>query len=171
MTMTDAPQTSPSDGEKSSDFPVTVRHRVPASWTDYNGHMNEAHYLEVGSLATDGLMELIGADKAYIAGGFSYFTVESHVRYLDEVHENEILSATTQVLAGSAKKMHLFHRLWRGDGTLSATVETLLLHIDLTERRTCPATPEVTEKLSALAQAHAGHVADGAGRFVGQRRD
>ena len=65
--------------------PVPAARQVPTSWTDYNGHMNETHYLEAASLATDRFMELIGAGPDYIAQGRSYFTVESHVRYLDEV--------------------------------------------------------------------------------------
>lgn len=50
-------------------LPVTAQRQIPVSWTDYNGHMNETHYLEAGSLATDRFMELIGADASYIASG------------------------------------------------------------------------------------------------------
>ncbi|MGB1034410.1 MAG: carnitine 3-dehydrogenase, partial [Primorskyibacter sp.] len=45
-------------------LPVTGARAVPQSWTDYNGHMNETHYLEVGSNATDRFMEMIGVDAA-----------------------------------------------------------------------------------------------------------
>nr|WP_132312092.1 carnitine 3-dehydrogenase [Martelella mediterranea] len=150
-------------------MPVTLRHQVPASWTDYNGHMNEAFYLEAGSRATDGFMQLIGADSAYIAKGLSYFTVESHVRYLNEVHEGDRLTATSQLLSGQGKKMHLFHRLFRGDGELAATVETLLLHTDLNARRTCVPDGSVADKLAEFERMHADIPADGAGRFVGER--
>lgn len=158
----------PAEGERDG-FPVTAARQVPVTWTDYNGHMNDTHYLEAASLATDRFMEMVGANAAYIAAGKSYFTVESHVRYLDEVHAGDQLTITTQVLAGAGKKMHLFHRLWRGDGTLAATVETLLLHTDLTTRRTSLPEPAVAEALANLATRHAGRPADGAGRFVGER--
>ncbi|WP_223252472.1 thioesterase family protein [Paracoccus mutanolyticus] len=49
----------------------------------------------------------IGAGPDYIAQGRSYFTVESHVRYLDEVRAGETLTMTTQVLAGQGKRLHL----------------------------------------------------------------
>ena len=156
--------------EEKDGLPVTVRRQVPTSWTDYNGHMNETHYLEAASLATDRLMELVGADAQYVASGLSYFTVESHIRYLDEVHAGDQLTITTQVLSGEGKKMHLFHRLWRSDGTLSATVETLLLHTDLNARRTCEPKPEVAKKLADLAQSHAAYQTEGVGRYVGQPR-
>ncbi len=59
-----------------AELPITGDRQIPQSWTDYNGHMNEAHYLEAGAAATDRFMELIGADADYIASGKSYFTVE-----------------------------------------------------------------------------------------------
>ena len=156
----------PTDG----DLPVTLSLQVPQSWTDYNGHMNEAHYLEAGSKATDRFMEMIGADADYVAGGMSYFTVESHVRYLAETHAGDRLTATTQVLDGAGKRLHLFHILTRGDGTEVATVETLLLHVDLATRKSCPPQEIVAGTLHAYADPH-GRLPqpDGAGRFVGQR--
>ncbi|MBU2962992.1 carnitine 3-dehydrogenase [Citreicella sp. C3M06] len=150
-------------------LPVTACRQVPSSWTDYNGHMNETHYLEAASKATDRFMELIGADAAYVAGGKSYFTVESHVRYLEEVHAGDRITITSQVLNGAGKKLHLLHRIWRGDGTLAATIETLLLHTDLEARRACEPEAHVADALSKLAADHAALPAEGAGRFVGQR--
>ncbi|SHI62574.1 carnitine 3-dehydrogenase [Wenxinia saemankumensis] len=155
--------------EEVDGLPVTFRAQVPSSWTDYNGHMNETHYLEAAGRASDRFMALVGADADYIAGGLSYFTVESHVRYLDEVLAGDRLTVTTQVLSGAGKKLHLFHRLARGDGTLAATVETLLLHVDLETRRSCDPALQVTEAVARHARAHEGRPAEGAGRFTGQR--
>ncbi|MCB4457054.1 carnitine 3-dehydrogenase [Leisingera sp. McT4-56] len=152
------------------ELPVTVSRPVPQSWTDYNGHMNEAHYTEASAQATDRFMEMIGADADYIAAGGSYFTVENHVRFLDELHEGDALTVTTQVLQGEGKKMHLFHRLFGPEGKLAATVETLLLHMDLNARGTSLPSPEVADKLASYAAAHAGlPLPEGVGRHVGQR--
>ncbi|MCF6431502.1 carnitine 3-dehydrogenase [Leisingera sp. MMG026] len=153
-----------------ADLPVTVSRPVPQSWTDYNGHMNEAHYTEASAQATDRFMEMIGCDAEYIAAGGSYFTVENHVRFLDELHEGDALTVTTQVLQGDGKKMHLFHRLHGPEGRLAATVETLLLHMDLTARGTSLPSQAVADKLASYAAAHAGMpLPGGAGRRVGQR--
>ena len=152
------------------DLPVTVDRIIPQSWTDYNGHMNEAHYLEVSAQATDEFMVMIGADADYVAGGKSYFTVENHIRYLDELHAGEAVTVTTQVLQGAGKKMHLFHSIVKADGTVAATTETLLLHMDLNARKSCAPEGEVAAKLADFASAHAGLPApEGAGRHVGQR--
>ena len=52
----------------------TVDRAVPLDWTDYNGHMNEARYLQAFSDASDRLMEIAGCDAAYVAAGGSFFT-------------------------------------------------------------------------------------------------
>ncbi|WP_335948155.1 carnitine 3-dehydrogenase [Salipiger bermudensis] len=150
-------------------LPITSRRAVPVTWTDYNGHMNEAAYLELGTWATDGLMKLVGADEAYVASGKSFFTVDTRIRYLDEVHRGALLSVTTQVLEGAGKKMKLFHRVLTEDGSLAATIETLMLHTDLTTRRACPPEPQVAQALEDIAARHAGRPAKGAGGAVGQR--
>lgn len=157
------------DWPETDGLPVTGDRVVPQSWTDYNGHMNETHYLEVGSQATDRFMEMVGADASYIAAGKSFFTAENHVRYLAEVHAGDRLRITTQVLAGGGKKMQLFQFIHRGDGELAATMETLLLHVNLETRRTEEPGPVVAQPLAKWVKAHAElDWPDGAGR-VGRR--
>lgn len=139
----------------SSDLPVTVERTIPQSWTDYNGHMNEARYVEASAQATDRFMEMIGADADYVSGGQSYFTVENHVCYLDELNAGDRLTIKTQVLAGEGRKLHLFHRLENGSGSLAATVETMLLHVDLGTRRSSQPSENVMETLGKFASDHA----------------
>ena len=148
----------------------TARRQVPQSWTDYNGHMNETHYLEVFSEATDRFMEIIGADQSYVDGGLSYFTVETHVRHLDEIHAGSVIRVETQVLAGEGKKLHLFHFLYNAEGEVAATGEHMLIHVSLETRSACPPSPAVAEKLESFAVSHASLPRpDGAGRAVGVR--
>jgi carnitine 3-dehydrogenase len=136
-------------------LPVTLLRQVPETWTDYNGHMSSHHYLETGSLATDRFMELVGVDAAYIAGGKSYFSVEDHVRYRAEIRAGDRITVSTQVMGGDGKRVHLFHFIHRGDGTLAATMETLLIHTDLALRRACPPDPAVERSVAAWVDAHA----------------
>lgn len=165
----DHERTLPEGGEIDG-LPISLRRTVPVTWTDYNGHMNEAAYLELGSWATDGLMQRVGANADYVASGKSFFTVDTRIRYLAEVHRGTLLTVTTQVLEGGAGKvMKLFHRVHTADGILAATIETMLLHTDLTTRRTCLPEAHVAQALAALAAAHRGRPAPGAGGAVGQR--
>lgn len=133
---------------------LTARRTVPVDWTDYNGHMNEARYLHAFADATDRFMEIFGADADYIARGGSYFTVETHIRHLDEVLAGQQISITTQCLNGQGKKLHLFHEMRVGE-TLVATGEHLLLHVSLETRHASPPISPVAETLSRIAEAHA----------------
>jgi carnitine 3-dehydrogenase len=150
----------------------TMRQQVPSDWTDYNGHMNEARYLDCFSMATDAVMRWIGIDAAYLANGGSYFTVETHIRHLDEVKAGTQIFATSQVLLGEGKKMQLFHHLYavEADGTsrLLGTGEHMLIHVDMTSRSASLPDDSVAARLATLAQAHAALPRpDGAGRAIG----
>lgn len=153
------------------DQPVlTVSRAVPLDWTDYNGHMNEARYLQAFGDATDRLMELVGCDADYISGGGSYFTVETHIRHLDEVQAGASIRIETQVLAGAGKKMHLFHTLYEGERLL-ATGEHMLIHVSLKTRRASDPADHIAKALGQVAAAHAAlPTPEGAGRAVGVDR-
>ena len=148
---------------------VTVRRAVPLDWTDYNGHMNEAKYLQAFGDATDRFMEMVGCDATYIATGGSYFTAETHIRHVDEALAGTLIEIRTQVLMGAGKKMHLWHEMYEGDRLL-ATGEHFLLHVSLKDRRPCDPSEGIVAALNVVATAHALlPTPDGAGRAVGQR--
>jgi len=130
---------------------ITVERQIPKSWTDYNGHMNATHYSELGAQASDRFMELIGADADYIASGKSFFTVEDRISYHQEVHAGDRISMRTEVLSGVAKKIHLMHHIDRGEVCV-ATIETVLVHVDLTTRRSSKPDPAVAARLQAFAK-------------------
>ena len=162
--------------DDSTDRPIeTMRQQVPAAWTDYNGHMNEARYLDCFSMATDAVMRRIGVDAGYLAAGGSYFTVETHIRHLDEVTAGSEIFATSQVLHGAGKKLQLFHHLYAagGDGEsqeprLLATGEHMLIHVDINSRSSSLPSDAVAAKLAELAAAHdALPRPEGAGRAIG----
>ncbi|MFC4669644.1 carnitine 3-dehydrogenase [Seohaeicola nanhaiensis] len=132
---------------------LTCARAVPLDWTDYNGHMTESRYLDAFAQSTDRFMELIGCDAAYIAAGGSYFTAETHIRHIDEVHAGARIEVRTQMLQGAGKKLHLFHSMYEG-ARLLATGESFLLHVDLTTRRSCEPGPQVLEGLALMRAAH-----------------
>jgi carnitine 3-dehydrogenase len=149
---------------------LTVQRVVPLDWTDYNGHMNEAKYLQAFGDATDRMMELLGCDAAYIASGGSYFTAETHIRHIDEVHAGAPITVRTQVLGGGGKKLHLWHEMYEGDRLL-ATGEHFLLHVSLATRRPSEPGPEIAQALTRVLAAHAALPPPaGAGRAVGAPR-
>ena len=133
---------------------LTYVTKVPKEWADYNGHMTEARYLECFSEATTEMMSIIGADEEYILNIGSYFTVETHIRHLDEVQIGESIKAKTQVIFGENKKLHLFHWLNHEDGRLLATAEHMLIHVDLKTRGASMPNDLVLKRMGLVYEAH-----------------
>ncbi|MDC3360156.1 carnitine 3-dehydrogenase [Candidatus Thioglobus sp.] len=133
---------------------LTYVTKVPKEWADYNGHMTEARYLECFSEATTEMMSIIGADEEYILNIGSYFTVETHIRHLDEVQIGESIKAKTQVIFGENKKLHLFHWLNHEDGRLLATAEHMLIHVDLKTRGASIPNDLVLKRMGLVYEAH-----------------
>ena len=149
----------------------TLERRVPPEWADYNNHMNEAHYLTCFCDASDALMRLIGVDAGYLASGGSYFTVETHIRHLAEARVGEPIHATTRVIDGSGKRLHLFHELVDSQGQCLATGEHMLLHVSLESRAASEPGPTVRQRLDEIATHHARLARPlGLGRAVGDPR-
>jgi carnitine 3-dehydrogenase len=90
--------------------------------------------------------------------------------HLGEAKLGDRLTGTLQVLHADDKRLHVFIRILRGEEAV-ATLEQMLLHVDMKAGRTCPAAPEVLARLSPIAGAHAALPRpDAAGRHVGQRK-
>jgi carnitine 3-dehydrogenase len=130
----------------------TVTRVIPVDWTDYNGHMNESRYGQVFSDAADAFMVAIGADADYIAGGHSFFTAETTIKYLMETHAGETVHVDTRVILADAKKVKLAHNMIRtSDNVTLATCEQFLLHVSLETRKSCPPLGQVGHALAALS--------------------
>jgi len=126
------------------------REQVRPEWIDYNGHLSEAYYVLVFGHATDSLMERVGLGEAYRAAtGSSLFTVEGHIRYLDQVADGALLEIRSTVVGATAKKLHLWHEMWV-DNRLRATEEVLGLHVDASVGRTTTFPDEVMVLVDGL---------------------
>ena len=128
----------------------TVSRSIPVDWTDYNGHMNEGRYGQIFSDAADAFMTKIGADSAYIEAGNSFFTVETTVKYIQETFAGQHVTVDSQVIMFEGKKVKLFHQMQSEGGDILATCVQLMLHVNLTTRKSCPPLPEVQHRMEAL---------------------
>ena len=147
-----------------------ARLTVLPGWIDYNGHMTESRYLFAGSETSDAFLRHIGADLAYVSTGFSYYTAETHIMHLGEAKSGDALTGTVQVLQADDKRLHIFIRILK-DGQAVATLEQMLLHVDMTAGKACPAPAAILDRLMPIAQAHAALPRpESAGRHVGQRK-
>ena len=144
---------------------------VRPEWVDYNGHMSDFLYGHLFGEAMDAIYRDVGVDEAYRKSGRMFYTVESHVRHLGEAKVSEPLYVTTQLLAIDEKRLHLFHRLYRGrDDVMIATGEQMHLHVDTTASKAAPMAPALRSKLEAMRQAQLSlPVPEEAGKPVGSR--
>ncbi len=103
---------------------------VQDSWIDLNGHLNEDYYLVACSQGAFEWLAQFGATMDYFyETGRTIYTVETHLRYLDEVHLPAVLDIEFMILGSDAKRVHGAHVV-RVDGKERATVECIYLHVD-----------------------------------------
>ncbi len=129
---------------------------VESDWIDYNGHLNMAFYNVLFDRCIDSAFELVGLGSDYLAEkGASYFTLEAHVTYLRELAENAPVRATLQLLDFDSKRLHCFQELYHGEENfLSATSETMSLHVDMTEKKSMPFPPDIMSRIEAMFAVH-----------------
>lgn len=124
---------------------------VPVDWTDSNGHMNEGRYGQVFSDAADGFLLAVGVDDAYLAAGYSYFTVETSIKFLNETHAGDHIVVDSTVELSEGKKLKLAHEMKRADGTVLATASQFMLHVSLDTRKSCPPVGSVAAALQQFS--------------------
>lgn len=146
---------------------------IEPAWIDYNGHLNVAYYNVIFDRAVDEMYLPLGLGPDYLkAYGHSTMVVESHVRYLREVHESAPLQVRCVLLDYDAKRFHIYQELIHAtEGWLSATCETMTLHVDMTAKKAVPFPPRIMAAMEKMKAAHAAlprpaHI----GRCIGMGR-
>ncbi|WP_373086167.1 thioesterase family protein [Sneathiella sp.] len=154
---------------------MNALHHQPVlpEWIDYNGHMNVAYYVLVFDQSFDVFLDDIGLTIDYRdRAGCTGFVLETHVTYIQEVHEGDPLVMHIRVLDWDQKRMHLFFEMYHQDkGFLAATSEQMILHIDKTGPRATP----MPENIQAALQQYKARtdnlpVPKQAGAVIGIRR-
>jgi acyl-CoA thioester hydrolase len=126
---------------------VLWREPVQDAWIDYNGHLSEPYYVLAFGHATDAVMDAVGIGADYReATNASLYTVEAHVRYLDEVSAGSDLEVRSSVIGATDKLLWVWHELWVG-GRLRATEEVLGVHV--VAGRSAPFPDDVAERARA----------------------
>ena len=129
---------------------------VKPEWIDYNGHLNMAYYNVLFDRGADEVYDLMGFGPEYHARtGNTTYVAEFHLAYVRELHENDPVTVTFQLIDHDAKRFHSFQEIRHQDGWLAATGEALTLHVDQSGPRVAPMPGDVLDKVAALAAAHA----------------
>ncbi len=127
---------------------------VIPEWVDYNNHLTESRYLQIFGDTTDAILRYIGLDEDYLAGGNSFYTVETHLCHLRECKVGEGFAVTSQILQADSKKFIVFHTMYNQQNQVSATAEHVLLHVDNNAAKACPIKDRILAKLNPLTQKH-----------------
>ena len=133
------------------------------SWADAYGHLNEAYYLVPFSNTTWIMQDHFGIGTDYFdETGCALYTVETHLRYLNDVRAPATLEIETLMLGSDAKKIWFAHRMLV-DGNECATAEFMALHYDTRAGRTSEMPGEVQ---AALKNAELDELPNWVGRQI-----
>ncbi|MGB7654262.1 MAG: carnitine 3-dehydrogenase [Novosphingobium sp.] len=141
---------------------------VMPEWIDYNEHLTEWAYLKLFGDATDVVLAQIGAGPDYVASGFSFYTVETHIRHLGQARLGQKVEVRSRALGADGKRLQLFHEMTNLDsGAVIATAEHMLVHVDAKAERSAPAPAQIADAMQGLV-AGQQHLAPpgGAGRSI-----
>lgn len=146
---------------------------IAPEWIDYNGHLRDAYYGLIISLATDALMDLLGLDAPYRERTrCTLYTVEMHIHYLKEVHKSDVVLVGLSILASDAKRIHAaFELTCEGRTEPAATAEVMLLHVRQGEApATVPFPPAIADAIERLRTRSQGGISGPGSRLMELRR-
>jgi len=125
-------------------------------WIDYNGHLRDAYYTLIVSLASDALMDRLHLDAAYRKRtSCTLYTVEMHIHYLDEVKATDTALVGVRIVGADHKRIHAAFEILRAGRTGAAAVaEVMLLHVRQ-QGETAASVPFPPEVQAAIAQLEA----------------
>ena len=118
---------------------------VRPEWIDHNGHMNMAYYVLAFDEASGALMRYIGIDQSYRdRTGHGTFTGDFHIHYVQEGMESDPLRFHQWIVEFDEKRVHYWLEMYHAkEGFLAATMEKMILHMDMSVRRGAPMAPEL----------------------------
>lgn len=153
---------------------ITPTQRVAESWIDYNGHMNISYYTQAFDTAIDGfLQEVLGIGPDFVAeAGQGPYVLQAHYHYLDELLAGEPFFVRIYLPDADSKRLHLMAEMVHADtGEPVATLETIMINVDLQTRRSTPYPDWACARIEALRHANAGiQLPAQFGRPMGLRR-
>ena len=130
--------------------PLVWSEDVRPEWIDYNGHLSEAYYVLVFGHASDAAMLALGMTSEYLVEtATSLFTLEAHVRYLDQIAPDAHLSVRTSLIGVTGKLLWVWHEMSSED-RLRATEEVLMVHVDTAAGRASPLPDDLRARAEAL---------------------
>ncbi|RMG26902.1 MAG: acyl-CoA thioesterase [Bacteroidetes bacterium] len=115
---------------------------------DSNGHMNVMHYINKYELGGRNLIAEMGLSKNYMRDrNWGVAVLEQHVRYLQEVFEDDVLYIESCIKELSNKVFTFYHEMKHAmthETVSTATIKLVLL--DKEKRKAVPIPQDLREK-------------------------
>ena len=131
----------------------TWQKTIPKEWIDYNNHLTEGFYGVAFAEASDELLIHLGFTQEYRNKHGTFYTVETQIRFLKEVHEGATISTITWLLGLDEKRLHIYHHLLiKNDPEPVATQEALLVHVIHSKQKHGPEVAPIVEPILSNAK-------------------
>ncbi|KAB0267008.1 thioesterase family protein [Microvirga brassicacearum] len=136
---------------------VSSTMEVSPAWIDYNGHMNMAYFHVFFDRALEEAFGLLGLGQEYLEERQgSFFVAETHTLYRRELRAYDPVRVTLQLLDMDEKRLHLYMELRHArEGWISATNESLGLHMDMNLRKVAPFPDDIQTNIAVMKTSHA----------------
>ena len=140
-------------------FPSPIKsapHAIESRWIDYNGHFNMAYYNVLFDKDSDVALAFVGLGPEYVKKtGNSYFTLEAHISYLSELTVTDQVRIATQILDFDSKRLHYVQMMHHAtEDWIACVTENIVMHVDLTSKKSSPFPADVLEKIKIAHEAH-----------------
>ena len=121
---------------------------------DLNGHMNVLYYAQIFEDEFP-FYSSLGFTSDYFKEGYSFFTLEMNIRYLKEMKKGEIASPCFRYFAVKPKLIHYGGVILNESNEVSAITENVLVHVDMSTRRSCEMKEATLNHLNEMLEEHA----------------
>ena len=129
---------------------------IPQAYLDENQHVNVQYYLRLVEQGLGEVFRRVGLGERYAAADeIGNFALEQHIRYLAELLHKDEVSVYIRLVDLSPKRAYFIGFLVNDSREqLAATVEVVMMNVDVARRRGTPFPPKAKQNLDALLTAH-----------------
>lgn len=129
---------------------------IPQAFLDENRHVNVQYYVHLVERGLSELFRRVGLGERYAAADeIGNFALEQHIRYLAELLLHDQVGVYIRLVDLSPKRAYFIGFLVNDSReALAATVEVVMMNVDIGRRRGAPFPSAAKEQLDALLTAH-----------------
>ena len=120
--------------------------------------MHDARYIDVFHAGVSELFDTVGLGPDYWTSGYGLFNLGMNLDYFRELFDGDPLRVTVNLLDFNHKLMHVYLELYHEDsGALCASNERLLIHVNLSTRKSAPFPQAIAARLDEVRRSCAEH--------------